>query len=385
MAEVVVSLDSVLTLQQKIDTASSRTIYGRVLDIFPFPFHGENSAHDHSRTSSHSKDKVRNVSDTVGADNKDYINPIPSLKLFNFSKLEMTIRNFSQDLVIGRNDYGYGEVFLGWVDMNTYAPSTKGVGITFAVNKSSEGLPQWLTVVTSFVRLAHPNTTNLLGYSDDKMYSRLLVYEHMQLQKNLSLSHFLFGEVAEPLSWERRLMIMIEVASGLAYIHSSKEQVIHGGIKTCNILLDQNFSAKLGYFGLAKIHPKILELDDLEVATTNDMDTVRYLDRGNQLNGEMTVESDVYSFGVVLFKTLTGQRAWKPKYGFTLVKWARPFLEDKSKLKDIIDHRLTQNYPLEGAFEWLALATRCVAEDPKARPSSEEVLKSLERIYSVNK
>ncbi|KAL7592829.1 hypothetical protein Lser_V15G33427 [Lactuca serriola] len=385
MAEVVVSLDSALTLQQKTSTSSGRTIYGRMFDMFPFPFHGGNSAHDDSRVvSSNSKDKVRNVGDMVGSDYQISRKPITSLKEFLFSDLEITTRNFSQDLVIGWNELGYPEVFLGWVDKITYAPSTKGVGIPVAVKKYSEGLPHWVTVETSFGRMAHPNVINLLGYSHDKKDNCLLVYEHMQM-KNRNLSHVLFDDIAKPLSWERRLMMMIGVARGLAYMHSSKEQVIHGCIKTFNILLDQNFNVKLGYFGLAKFHPKIDELDEMKDATRSNMDMGRFFDRGDQLTGELTVKSDTYSFGVVLFETLTSQRASAPNFGFTLVKWASPFLEDKSKLKEIIDHRLDQSYPLEGAFEWVALATKCVAEDPEARPSSEEILKSLEQIYSDNK
>ncbi|KAL4564312.1 hypothetical protein LXL04_028372 [Taraxacum kok-saghyz] len=190
-------------------------------------------------------------------------------------------------------------------------------------------------------------------------------------------------DVPEPLSWERRLMIMIEVACGLAYMHSL-EQVIHGGIKTFNILLDQNFNAKLGYFGLAKFRPRTHELDDMENTTTSDMDSVHYLDSKDQWTGELTVKSDMYGFGVVLSETLIGQRARKPKHGFTLVNWVRPFFADKRKLKDIVDHRLNQKYPLEGAFECFALARRCIAKDPNDRPSSEEVLKSLERILLTN-
>ncbi|CAH1449403.1 unnamed protein product [Lactuca virosa] len=142
------------------------------------------------------------------------------------------------------------------------------------------------SVESSFGRMAHPNIINLLGYFHDKKDNCLLVYEHMQM-KNRNLSHVLFDDIAKPLSWERRLIMMIGVARGLAYMHSSKEQVIHGCIKTFNILLDQNINVKLRCFGLAKFHPNIDELDEMKEATRSNMDIGRFLDRGDQLTGRL--------------------------------------------------------------------------------------------------
>lgn len=104
--------------------------------------------------------------------------------------------------------------------------------------------------------------------------------------------------------------------------------------------------------------------------------------------GELSMKTDIYSFGVILLEILTGQRALdskRPPYQFDLVKWTTPFLADRRELKKIIDPRLEQNYPLERAFECAALALRCLAKDPKDRPTSEEVLWGLEQIYVVNK
>ncbi|CAI9303439.1 unnamed protein product [Lactuca saligna] len=119
-----------------------------------------------------------------------------------------------------------------------------------------------------------------MGYCNDKKKNCFLVYDYTQILK-LNLSHFLFGDVTKPLSWTTRLRIMIGVARGLTYLHSSKEQVIHGGSKTFNILLDKNFNAKLGHFGLAKGRPKFHESD----TSTRDMDTLRYFDKEDRLNG----------------------------------------------------------------------------------------------------
>ncbi|KAL7585454.1 hypothetical protein Lser_V15G46330 [Lactuca serriola] len=155
------------------------------------------ATNDDSKVLSNSKDNNRNLGDTIGAFNKDFRIPIPSLKVFKFGDLGKATRNFSQDLLLGMG--GFGEVFLGWVDKNTLAPSTtEGVGIPVAVKRYSQGLPEWQSVVAILGRLDHPNIINLLGYCDDKEHKCLLVYEYMQ---NRNLGHFLFGDVSTPLSW----------------------------------------------------------------------------------------------------------------------------------------------------------------------------------------
>ncbi|KAI3709936.1 hypothetical protein L2E82_39706 [Cichorium intybus] len=380
MAEVVVSLESVLTLQEKTNGyAVGRSIFERMFDMFPFPSNGENPARGDSKILSSSKDNYRNAGDTLEAENKDFTVLFPSLRVLKFADLRRATKNFSQDLLLGKGRFG--EVFLGWVDKNTFAP-TEGDGIAVAVKKYNQGLPEWQMVVSVLGWLVHPNIISLLGYCDDKKHKCLLVYEYMQ---NGNFGDHLFRDrtdVAKPLSWGRRLLIMIGVARGLAFMHSSKDQVIHRDVKTSNILLDQDFNAKLGGFGMARFGPEIAKTG----VTTSIIGTVGYLDPDYLSNGHLSVKSDVYSFGVVLLEALTGQQAWQRHRDFSgLVKWAIPFLEDKNELKKIMDPHLGQNYPLQGAFECAKLALRCVAKNPKDRPSSEEVLQGLEQIYDVNK
>ncbi|XP_023755157.1 receptor-like protein kinase FERONIA isoform X1 [Lactuca sativa] len=360
MAEVVVSLDSLMILQEKTNTSSQgvgKTICGKMFDMFPSTLDGENSVPGDSKVSDNYKAKNRLAGDTLGSNNIDCTSAIPSLKVFKFSDLKKATRNFSQDLCMD----DFGEVFLGWIDKKTFAPSTQSTGFAVAVKRSKD-LQQWQNVVTVLGLLAHSNIVSLLGYCDDKEHKYFLVYEYVQNQK---LSNFLFRGVVQQLSWGTRLMIMIGVANGLAYMHMSKHQVIHGFLKSCSILIDQDFNAKLGSFEMARF--------------CNDI--------GN-IDGELSMKTDIYSFGVILLEILTGQRALdskRPPYQFDLVKWTTPFLADRRELKKIIDPRLEQNYPLERAFECAALALRCLAKDPKDRPTSEEVLWGLEQIYVVNK
>ncbi|CAI9261383.1 unnamed protein product [Lactuca saligna] len=132
--EVVVTLDSIQNLQQKINSSSqtSKTIFRRMLDVFPF------NAHDDSKLSSNSKGKIRSDGDNVKDEEKCFTIPIPSLKIFKFSDLERTTSNFSQEWLIDRD--GFGEVFTGWVDDKTFAPSTRCVGIFVAVKRYYKGL-----------------------------------------------------------------------------------------------------------------------------------------------------------------------------------------------------------------------------------------------------
>ncbi|KAL4559534.1 hypothetical protein LXL04_031675 [Taraxacum kok-saghyz] len=381
MAEVVVSLDSIL-IRSLQPTGS--TIFGRMVDKFAFTSNKDNSAHVDSSTS---KDNNRYAGgdDSAGVD-KDFALTTLTLRVFKLADLKRATRNFSQDLRISSDNFA--EDYLGWVDKDTFCPSAEGRGIAVTVKKCLPTLgprEKLQAMVTLSGQLAHENIITLLGYCDEyrDKYIMLLVYEYFL--QNQNLSHFLFGDgqdVAEPLSWETRLRIMIGVARGIAYLHSLENQVIHRDIKTSNILLDQDFGAKLGGFESARFGP---EMGETHVSTWI-LGSFGYLDPVYVKTGHLSAKSDIYSFGVVLLETLTGRRAimqWSQPQCILLVKWASSFLTSRSKLKEVMDPRLEQNYPLDGAFEYAALVSRCVADHPKDRPSSEEVLRSLEQIYML--
>ncbi|CAH1449672.1 unnamed protein product [Lactuca virosa] len=352
MAEVVVSLDSILTLQEKTNNSlqtSGKTLYERMLDLLPFPSNEENSAHGDVILSGDKKGKSRNAGDTIKADNKYSSNPSPNLKAFKFADLQRATKNFSQDFLLGDN----GVMFLCWVDKFTSVPSTKGVGIAVAV-KRCQGLQEYETVVGILGSLAHPNI--------------------------ISLDHFLFEDA--PLSWGRRLIILIGVARALAYIHSSSYQVIHRNVKPSNRFLDQDFNTKLGDFGFAKFGSEIHKLD----ATTRVMGTIGYVDPLYVKTGHLTMKSDVYSFGVVLLVTLTGDGAWgSPNYQLNLAELAGPFLTSRSKLDKIMDPRLQKDYQLKESLRILMLARICqIAESLKVSNSTtrkRDVVDSMDSFH----
>ncbi|XVE94412.1 hypothetical protein REPUB_Repub02eG0006200 [Reevesia pubescens] len=305
-----------------------------------------------------------------------------ALKIFTLAELKAATRNFRPDTVLGEG--GFGRVFKGWVDENTYAPSKVGVGMAVAVKKSnpdsSQGLQEWQAEVKFLGKFSHPNLVKLLGYCWEENQF-LLVYEYMQ--KGSLENHLFRIGGAEPLTWETRLKIAIGAAQGLAFLHTSEKSVIYRDFKASNILLDGAYNAKLSDFGLAKFGP----INGHSHVTTRVMGTYGYAAPEYVATGHLYVKSDVYGFGVVLLEMLTGLRALdtnRPSGEHNLVEWAKRSLTEKRKLKKIMDPRLEDKYPLKAALQTGELILKCLESDPKNRPSMEEVLETLQKISAIN-
>ncbi|KAJ0586652.1 putative protein kinase RLK-Pelle-RLCK-VIIa-2 family [Helianthus annuus] len=289
------------------------------------------------------------------------------MKVCKLSDLRKATNEFSQDSLLGRGRSG--KVFLGWVEENTLAPTKQDVGIAVAIKRlyeiSSTGNAILMTKVNILGQLAHPNIIRLLGCCTHEN-ERLLVYEYMP---NNSLSRL-------RLLWGRRLLIMIGVARGLTYLHLTK-QIIHGDLNPNNILLDEDFNAKLGDLELAECKP--------DYHTTRIRGTVGYLDPEYFNAGYLTTKSDIYSFGVVLLESIYGQRAFDVHRLEENMNLVDLVTRDGRDVKKFMDPRLDHNYLQQGAIECFELALRCVDIKRKDRPSSEEVLQSLEEIYALYK
>lgn len=98
------------------------------------------------------------------------------------------------------------------------------------------------------------------------------------------------------------------------------------------------------------------------------------------------MKSDVYGFGVVLLEILSGLRALdpsRPSGQHNLVDFARPFLSDRRKLARLMDPRLEGRYPSRAAQQAAQLTIRCLAVDPKGRPSMKEVVDILVQIEAM--
>ncbi|GMI97111.1 protein kinase 1B, PBS1-LIKE 10 [Hibiscus trionum] len=307
----------------------------------------------------------------------------PNLKSFSFADLKMATRNFRPDSVIGEG--GFGSVFKGWIDENSFAATKPGSGIIIAVKRLKQdgfqGHREWLAEVNYLGQFYHPHLVKLIGYCLEDEH-RLLVYEFMP-RGSLENHLFMRGSYFQPLSWSLRLKVALGAAKGLAFLHSAETKVIYRDFKTSNILLDSNYNAKLSDFGLAKDGPT----GDKSHVSTRVMGTYGYAAPEYLATGHLSARSDVYSFGVVLLEMLSGRRAIdknRPSGEQKLVEWAKPYLSNKRKVLRVLDNRLQGQYSMEGVFKAATLALRCLSIDSRFRPSMNEVVTALQQLLDSN-
>ncbi|KAF9593852.1 hypothetical protein IFM89_025637 [Coptis chinensis] len=296
---------------------------------------------------------------------------------FTLFELETITKSFRNDYILGEG--GFGTVYKGYIDENVRV-GLKSLPVAVKVlNKQGlQGHREWLTEVNFLGQLTHPNLVKLIGYCCEDDH-RLLVHE---VYVRGSLENHLFRKVAISLPWATRMMIALGAAKGLAFLHNAERPVIYRDFKTSNILLDSDYAAKLSDFGLAKAGP---QGDETHVSTrvmgTYGYAAPEYVMTGifssllactlTAEAGHLTARSDVYSFGVVLLELLTGRKSVdksRPSKEQCLVDWARPKLNDKRKLLQIIDPKLEDQYPVKAAQKACSLAYYCLSNNPKARP-----------------
>ncbi|CAN1123710.1 Probable L-type lectin-domain containing receptor kinase VII.2 [Linum perenne] len=202
---------------------------------------------------------------------------------------------FEEENVIGYG--GNGKVYRGRLDG----------GMEVAVKRISlqnqHGTREFLAEVSSLGRLKHRNLVSIKGWCKKEKGSLILVYEYME---NGSLDRKIFHDDDSVLNWEDRMRILTDAARGILYLHEGWEvTVLHRDIKASNVLLDKEMNARLGDFGLAKMHQH-------GVATSTTMTqvvgTVGYMAPEMVTTGRASTQTDVFSFGVLMLEVICGRR-----------------------------------------------------------------------------
>ena len=163
-------------------------------------------------------------------------------KKFSFSDLVRATNNFNDREKLGQG--GFGWVYRGYLSDSNSLVAVKRIS-----KGSKQGIKEYASEVKIISRLRHKNLVQLIGWCHERG-ELLLIYEFMP---NGSLDTHLFTEDSL-MTWSMRFKVAQGLASALLYLHQEWEQcVVHRNIKLGNIMLDSNFNAKLGDFGLARL------------------------------------------------------------------------------------------------------------------------------------
>ncbi|KAL8471796.1 hypothetical protein ACS0TY_029141 [Phlomoides rotata] len=289
---------------------------------------------------------------------------------FSIDEIQRSTNNFDPQLNIGSG--GYGRVYKGRIDYGATV-----VAIKRMKPECRHGDSQFGTEIEMLTKVRHVHLVSLIGYCNDGQ-ERVLIYQYMTRG---TLSDHLYkmsrhGKSNPPLSWELRLKISIGAARGLYYLHS-RHRIIHRDVKSSNILLDENWVAKISDFGLSKMGPAN---DSFTHISTNVKGTFGYLDPEYYLTRMLTRKSDVYSFGVVLFEVISGRPAVNTRLDeeqHSLAGWARYCIRE-AKVDRLVDHNLKGKISPASLKVFVGIAGRCLQTQPKGRPTMADVVMALE-------
>ncbi|XP_058095520.1 G-type lectin S-receptor-like serine/threonine-protein kinase SD2-5 [Magnolia sinica] len=286
---------------------------------------------------------------------------------FSYEDLRVATDDFREKLGEG----GFGSVFKGILEDGTNIAAKQ-------MEKIGQGMKEFLAEVETIGNIHHFNLVQLIGFCAERS-RQLLVYEYMS---NGSLVHWIFNRNMNPVpDWQSRKKIILDIAKGLAYLHEDcRQRIVHLDIEAQNILLDDNFNAKVSDFGLSKL----MDRDQSQVQTTM-RGTPGYLaPEWQQLR--ITLKVDIYSFGIVVLEIVCGRKNLDRSRSVQSKHLLR-LLQEKAKencLIDIIDGS-SANMELhrEEAMKMIKLAAWCLQDDHTRRPLMSMVVKVLDGAMEV--
>uniref|UniRef100_A0A8C3VV45 Interleukin-1 receptor-associated kinase 4 n=1 Tax=Catagonus wagneri TaxID=51154 RepID=A0A8C3VV45_9CETA len=290
---------------------------------------------------------------------------------FSFCELKDVTNNFDErPISIGGNkmgEGGFGVVYKGFVNNRIVAVKKLAAMVDISTEELKQQFDQEIKVMA---KCQHENLVELLGFSSDGD-DLCLVYVYMPNGSLLDRLSCL--DDTPPLSWYMRCKIAQGAANGLSFLHENHH--IHRDIKSANILLDEDFTAKISDFGLARASEKFAQT----VMTSRIVGTTAYM-APEALRGEITPKSDIYSFGVVLLEIITGLPAVDEHREPQLLLDIKEEIEDEEKtVENYIDKKMNDidSTSIETMY---SVASQCLHEKKNKRPDIKKVQQLLQEM-----
>ncbi|XVE75730.1 hypothetical protein DITRI_Ditri12bG0116100 [Diplodiscus trichospermus] len=289
---------------------------------------------------------------------------------FRLKELKAATGNFNANNKLGSG--GFGTVYKGVL-------RKEEVAVKRIQKNTRHGKQDFIAEVTTISNLHHKNLVKIFGwcYESNEL---LLVYEFMP---NGSLDRFIFRNTTlsnadSTMNWATRHNIICGVARALDYLHNGCEKrIIHRDIKASNIMLDSDFNARLGDFGLART----IQLNEKTHHSTKEIaGTPGYMAPESFHTGKATVETDIYAFGVLILEVVCGRKPGhqneQNNYNSSLVEWVWEH-HRMEQITDVIDVGLNKDFNEDQAECILMLGLACCHPNPYERPSMRTALQVL--------
>ncbi|XP_059635109.1 G-type lectin S-receptor-like serine/threonine-protein kinase SD2-5 isoform X2 [Cornus florida] len=287
---------------------------------------------------------------------------------FQYKDLQAATNNFS--VILGHG--GFGSVYKGMLKDGTQIAVKKLEGV-------GQGKKEFQAEITTIGSIRHVHLVKLRGFCKEGTHC-LLAYEYMT---NGSLDRWIFNDGREGLTldWETRFKIALGMAKGLAYLHEGcSVKIVHCDIKPENVLLDDNYQAKISDFGLVKLMTR-----EQSCVVTMARGTRGYLAPEWVTDIPISEKSDVYSFGMVLLEIIGGRRNFKPEVSSEKAHFPTYALRmlEEGRLKEILDSKLNTDESDERVLTATKVALWCIQRDMSLRPSMGKVVQMLEGSCAV--
>lgn len=287
-------------------------------------------------------------------------------RMFQLKEVKKATNGFSQDRLLGSG--GFGEVYKGELQDGTM------VAVKKARVGNLKSTQQVLNEVAILSQVNHKNLVRLLGCCVESEQP-LMIYEYISNGTLYDHLHGI-GRYSNFLDWKTRLKVAFQTAEALAYLHSAAHTPIyHRDVKSTNILLDDEFNAKVSDFGLSR-----LANPGLSHVSTCAQGTLGYLDPEYYRNYQLTDKSDVYSYGVVLLELLTSKKVIDFSRDQDDVNLAIHVGQHarNGTIMEVIDQRLLSGDQMVTSIKlFLDLALDCLREKKGERPSMKDIVQRL--------
>uniref|UniRef100_A0A0D9Y1G2 Protein kinase domain-containing protein n=1 Tax=Leersia perrieri TaxID=77586 RepID=A0A0D9Y1G2_9ORYZ len=290
---------------------------------------------------------------------------VDTIRILTEKEIKKSTENYSDDRVLGCG--GHGMVYKGTLD------DGKEVAIKKSKVIGDYCREEFVNEIIILSQINHRNIVKLLGCCLE-VDVPMLVYEFVS---NGTLSEFLHGNDRQtPIPLDLRLNIATQSAEALAYIHSSTSRtILHGDVKSLNILLDDEYNAKVADFGASALKP--MDKNDFIMFVQG---TLGYLDPETFVSHHLTDKSDTYSFGVVLLEIMTRKKAF---YNDNLnekkaLSHIFPLMFHQQRLCDMLDYEIIEDKVMVVLQKLAELAMHCLNPRGADRPTMKEVAERLQ-------